>query len=315
MVHSMATDLLRLAGVAWIVASLAGSACGPVVRPDQPPREPGPVAKIEPLPTKKVRGRQLVLGEMCPQGAGGRPAVMPLVMRTVSWTDKAEEVGAAVERGSVPRFVVFGVDGKVAGHFDTLGLAEVGAPSFSVASGTYVGASPCTSDAGKGARVEDPKCALATGGCGLAIGELGRPDDPPETVTIATAGACLQGDAIAIDIDGDKVMEQFPLAGVLDGIRSPAKEWSAAPVVGAKCTPAFELFDLKIVPHLEPGKGSAAQHIVGLDVLGVADLDADGRNEVVLALKFPTVRTVVVYASTGSPQRLELVGEGQSFPR
>jgi hypothetical protein len=271
--------------------------------------------KVEPLPQKgkPVRGRQLVVGEMCPQGAGGRPAVLPLVMRTVSWTDTREEVEAAVERGSVPRFVVFGVDGKVAGKFDTLGLADIG--QLSVASGTYVGASPCTSDGGNSKRIEDPKCNAATAGCGLAVGELGRPDDPPDTVSIPTSGACLQGDAISVDIDGDKVMEQFPLSGVLDGIRSPAKEWSAAPVVGQKCTPLFSLFDIKIVPHLEPGKGSAAQHTVGVDVLAVADLDGDGRNEVVLAMKFPTVRTIVIYSAESSAQRLELVGEATSFPR
>jgi hypothetical protein len=271
--------------------------------------------KVEPLPQKgkPIRGRQLVVGEMCPQGAGGRPAVLPLVMRTVSWTDTEEEVDAAVERGSVPRFVVFGVDGKIAGKFDTLGLADIG--QLSVASGTYVGASPCTSDGGNGKRIDDPKCAAATSGCGLAVGELGRPDDPPDTTAIATSGACLQGDAISVDIDGDKVMEQFPLAGVLDGIRSPAKEWSAAPVVGQKCTPVFSLFDIKVVPQLEPGKGSAAQHTVGVDVLAIADLDGDGRNEIVLAMKFPTVRTIVIYSATESPQRLELVGEGTSFPR
>jgi hypothetical protein len=32
-----------------------------------------------------------------------------------------------------------------------------------------------------------------------------------------------------------------------------------------------------------------------------------------IALRFPTVRTVVVYSAIGSPQRLELVGEAQSF--
>src|SRR5688572_16005272 len=270
----VAIDLLRLAGVAWVVTLVA---CGPVVRPDKPPHEPGPVTRIEPLPSKvKVRGRQFVVGEMCPQGAGSRPAVAPLVMRTVSWTDNADEVQAAVERGSVPRFIVYGVDGKVAGKFDTLGLADI-APNQSVASGTYVGASACSADDGKGARIDDAKCAAATLGCGLAFGELSRPDDPPDMSNVATSGACLQDNALAIDIDGDKVMEQFPLANVLDGIRSPAKEWSAAPVVGAKCTPKFTVFDMKIKPHLEPGKGSAEQHIVGLDLLGVVDLDADGR--------------------------------------
>ncbi|HLL21613.1 MAG TPA: hypothetical protein VK427_05755, partial [Kofleriaceae bacterium] len=64
-----------------------------------------------------------------------------------------------------------------------------------------------------------------------------------------------------------------------------------------------------------PGKGNAAQHTVGVDVLGVADLDGDGRMEIVLAMKFPTARTIVVYTATSSPQRLELAGEGQSFRR
>jgi hypothetical protein len=278
-----------------------------------PPNEPGPV-KVEPLPQKKVRGRQVVIGEMCPQGAAGRPAIAPIIMRTVSWTDSAEEVASTVERGAVPRFLVFGVDGKTAGKFDTLGLAEI-APGQSVASGTYVGAGPCSADHGDGKRVDDPKCVAATQGCGLAVGELGRPDDPPDMSGVATSGACLQGDAIAVDIDGDKVMEQFPLSGVLDGVRSPAKEWSAAPVVGAKCTPSFELFDIKIVPQLEAGKGPNSAHNVGLEVLGVVDLDGDGRMELVLAFEFPTVRTIAIYAPTGSAQRLELVGEGQSFPR
>ena len=52
-----------------------------------------------------------------------------------------------------------------------------------------------------------------------------------------------------------------------------------------------------------------------LDVLGVVDLDGDGRKELVLALRFPTVRTIVVYTAPSSAQRLELAGEAQSFPR
>ena len=37
--------------------------------------------------TPSALGRQIMVGEMCPQGAGGRPAVTPLVMRGASWTD------------------------------------------------------------------------------------------------------------------------------------------------------------------------------------------------------------------------------------
>lgn len=49
--------------------------------------------------------------------------------------------------------------------------------------------------------------------------------------------------------------------------------------------------------------------------MGVVDLDGDGKQELVLALRFPTVRSIVVYGTTGIPQRLELLGEAAGFPR
>ena len=193
MLRSMPTDPTRGARVAWF-ALLVG--CGPTVRPGGPADEPTPVLKTHrPRPTS-AGGRQVMIGEMCPQGAAGRPAVMPLMIRTVAWTDKPEEVTNVVERGGVPRFSVYGVDGKVAGRFDTLGTADIGLPQ-PVASGTYVGALPCTADAGKGARTEDPRCGPATAGCGLAIAELARSDDPVTSSSFVTAGACVSGDALA----------------------------------------------------------------------------------------------------------------------
>jgi hypothetical protein len=305
MVHSMVTDR---DGVLRVASFLALIACSPSVRPPLPPAEPGPVVRNELRPKPTKGGRQVVIGEMCPQGAAGRPAVAPLVMRTVAWNDAAADVQNVVERGGVPRFTVFGIDGKVAGVFETVGLADVGLQQ-SVASGTYVGAPPCSADAGVGNRTEDPKCVPATGGCGVAVGELGRPDDPPASAVFQTGGACLSGDALAVDIDGDGVMESFPLVGVLDGVRSPAAEWTAAPTAGAACKPSFQLYNVRLGPPAEP------KQVVNLTLLGVVDVDGDGRKELVLALEFPTVRTIVVYTSTGSPQRLELAGEGTSFQK
>lgn len=255
-----------------------------------------------------------MLGEMCPTGAGGRPAVAPLVMRTVAWNDRAQEVQDVVERGGVPRFAVFGVDGKVAGTFETVGLAEIG-PGQAVASGTYVGAAPCTSDAGGGQRTEDTTCTASLAGCGMAVGELGRADDPPPIPAYVVGSACLSGDALAVDIDGDGVIESFPLSGVLDGVRSPAEEWTAAPTAGAACKPTFHVYDIQIAPPAEAGKRVDPKQVVSLDVLGVVDVDGDGRREVVLAFDFPTVRTIVVYTATGTPTKLELAGEGQPFQR
>jgi hypothetical protein len=255
---------------------------------------------------------------MCPQAAGGRPAIAPIVMRTATWIDAQAELAGIIERGSVPRFAVFGVDGKVAGVFDTLGLTDIGIPQ-QVATGTYVGAMPCTASAGGGERTAHPRCTAATGGCGIAVGELARYDDPPPLPAYPAGGACLAGDALAVDIDGDGVLEQFPLAGVLDGARGPADEWTASTVAGATCAPAsapaFSLYDVRLTPVAEPGKPIDPKHVVGLDVLAVADLDGDGRMELVLALKFPTVRTIAVYTAPDIAQRLELAGEGPSFPR
>ncbi len=310
---SMPTDRSAQQRVAWLALLIAQAGC-PALRPPAPPPEPGPVGKLEPLRRPVTNGRQVMVGEMCPQGAAGRPAVIPLMMRTMQWTDAPTEVSEVVERGSVPRWVVFGTDGKPAGAFETLGVADIGTPQ-QVAAGTYVGASPCTADAGGGQRIEDPGCVGATDGCGLAVGELTRPDDPPSTPVLAPGGACLSGDAIALDVDGDGVIESFPLASLLDSVRGPAQEWSAAPTAGAACKPTFKLFNIKLVRPPEPGKPVDQKSVVVLDVLGVVDLDGDARKELVIALRFPTVRTVVVYAASGSAQRLELAAEGTSFPR
>lgn len=320
MVRAMPRDRGRVPRVAWLVTI---AACAPTVKPPLPPPEPGPVARMEPAHPSVGPGRHVVVGEMCPQGAGGRPAVAPLVMRELSWSDNAQEIGSTVEQGSVPRFVVFGTDGKLAGAFDTLGLVDV-AGAGPVASGTYTGASPCTYDAGAKpaagqvvTRAEQPGCMAATGGCGLAVGDISRPDEPPDVPPFATGGACLSGDQLAVDIDGDGRIESFPLAGVLDGIRGPAQEWTASPTASptatATCKPQFQLYGIPLAATPDPGKSVDPKSTVTLDLLGVVDLDGDGRQELVLALRFATVRSIVVYTATASPERLELAGEGTPF--
>jgi hypothetical protein len=313
MVHPMATDRSTLPRVACLFAVLAQVSCGPRVQPDRPFPEEG-VTHRERGPTPARPGRQLVVGELCPQGAAGRPAVAPLLIRTTQWLDAASEVNGAVERGATRRFVAFGVDGKVAGVFDTVGLADI-ALGQSVASGTYVGGTPCSAEAGGNPRTDDPRCVAATGGCGLAVAELTRPDEPPEAPTYQTGGACVSGDALGVDIDGDGAVEWFPLAQVLDGIRAPASEWPALQGTRPACKPAFALYDVKLAPSAEPGKLPDARATVTFDLLGVVDLDGDGRQDLVIALRFPTVRTVVVYTASESTHRLELAGEAQSFQR
>lgn len=319
MVHAMARDHGSQLRVAWlgagVGAALAFLACRPQVRPDQPfPEEaevtPGARRPVGP-PSARAE-RQLVVGEMCPQGAAGRPAIAPLVMRALEWVDTPAELTNAVERGSTPRFSVFGSDGKVAGVFDTVGLADL-ALGQSVAAGTYVGAAPCSADAGGGQRTEDPACAAATRGCGLAVAELARPDDPPPNPVFATDGACATADALAVDVDHDGAVEWFPLAGILDSIRGPAQEWSASQNAKPACAPKFTQYGIVLAGAAEPGKPANPKAVVLLDLLGVVDLDGDGRSELVIALRFPAARTIVVYGAPRSPGRLELLGEAQSF--
>jgi hypothetical protein len=316
MVHAMAKDPGKLPRVAWFLAVVAVSgagSCGPRVQPDRPFPEEAVVHR-ERAPAPVRVGRQVIVGELCPQSAAGRPAVAPLLMHTTQWIDTASEVTSTVERGATPRFVAFGVDGKAAGVFDTVGLADI-TLGQSVAAGTYIGGAPCTSDAGQGQRTEEPRCIAATNGCGVAVAELTRPDDPPETPVFPTGGACVSGDALGVDVDGDGVVEWFPLGQALDGIRGPAQEWSASQSARPPCAPKFALYDVKLEPEAAPGKAPDSKAVVTLDLLGVIDLDGDGRKELVIALRFPMVRTVVVYSATSSPQRLELVGEAQSFQK
>jgi len=324
----MAYDRGACIGVAWLTLLFG---CGPSVKPGSVPAEPSPVSTPAPKLNVDPRGRQVVVGEMCPQAAGGRPAVAPLLMRGVAWNDTNADVVATVERGTVPRFVVFGVDGKPAGAFDTLGIVDI-APGQSVASGTYVGASPCTygvnakpNDGQMDTRGEDPKCGPATNGCGIAVGEISRTaDEPPPTAVFVTGGACMSGADLVVDIDGDGTSEAFTLAASLDGIRAPAAEWTAnAAAPTQPCTPTFQVYDQKLQPPARAatktptpkgvGPATGTDGVVTVDVLGVLDLDADGRKEVVLAMRFPSVRSIVVYTATESSQRLELAGEGQSF--
>jgi len=309
----MAKDRGRLPRVAWVLAVAAIAGCGPSIRPDLPFPEEKVAKPVRPPVPDKV-GRPVIVGELCPQGAAGRPAVAPLLMHTTQWIDAVNEVTDAVERGSAPRFLAYGTDGKTCGLFQTMGLADI-TLGQSVAAGSYGGGPPCSADGGPGKRIDDPACQRATHGCGLAVALLARPDDPPESPALSIGGACVSADgrALAVDVDGDGAIEWFPLTGVLDGIRGPAQEWSANQNMKPSCTPAFVTYDIKLAPEPEPGKPPDAKAVVMLDLLGVLDLDGDGRKELVIALRFPTVRTIVVYSAVHSPQRLELIGEAQSF--
>jgi hypothetical protein len=299
------------AAVAPIVVAAALAACGPAVRPEAVGVDPGPPP--EPMgPKRTAHGRSVLLGEMCPLAAAGRPGVAPLAVRGVEWSSDPAAVGEPIARTTVGKFAVLGYDGARAGVFESLGAADAGLPQ-DVAAGTYVGASPCTRDAGKGARAEDVGCNAATKGCGLALAEVGRGDDPPPA--LEPGGGCMAGDFLVVDVDADGRLEAFPITDFLDGVRAPVEEVSAAPVAPTStCAPRFSIYGLKLAPGIDPGAPVDPKYQVNLDVLGIADLDGDGRREVAIALRYPESRTVVLYSATRAAGRLDLVGESVSWP-
>lgn len=292
------------------VAALAGlvaAGCGPAVRPDAPdPAESAGVA-----PARRAVGpaaRSVVVGELCPAADGGRPAIDPLLLRGVGWSDRADDADEATAR-SVRRFAVFGPSGARAGVFEVLGLGDVGLGG-EVAIGSYLGRPPCAPASVEGGAPPDPACVAATGGCGLAVGLVDdRGPAEPDTARPAVGVACRAGDALLVDVDGDGAAEAFPLAAFVDPVRAPAAEVSAAPVVGAACDPAEPTLGITVRPPADAGQPDDPRYHVVLDLLGVLDLDGEGRHELVLAFRYPEGRTIAVYAAPQLPGRMELVGE------
>jgi hypothetical protein len=251
-----------------------------------------------------------VVGEMCPLLASGRPGVTALLLRGVQWIDEPTEVGNAISHGEATRFSVFGVDGKRAGVFEALGIADLGLPQ-TVAAGSYVGSGPCTRAGNQGVRLEDPQCQTATRGCGIAVASLGDAQHDGWK----PGGACISGEDLAVDIDGDGKAESFPVTGLLDGVRGPADTMDARAGATATCTASFTLFGVRIAPPAEAGKANDPRYLVLVDVLAVVDFDRDGRRELVLALRYPDSRSIVVYSATNAPTTLTLIGEASSWSR
>ncbi len=291
-------------GVLLVVPLVVAAGCGPKVRMNDEPvaaRSPGR-GRISAAPARAV-----LVGEMCPDGAAGRPGIAPLLVRAIGWSDDADDVGVQLERAA-RRFAVFGLDGARAGQFEVLGTADVGLPQ-DVAMGSYVGRGACTP---AGAEVEDAACVAATRGCGLAVasiepGVADRPD--AELPTLAVGTVCRSGDSLLIDVDGDGATESFPIAQFVDGLRAPAAEVLASPVVGVECAGRFATYGLAVNSSEEPGEPEDPRYTVTLDVLGVLDLDGDGRREVAVAFRYPEGRTVALYSALAMAGRLDLVGE------
>jgi hypothetical protein len=284
------------------------AACGPHVHPEANEPDSDAPAVVAPKHPTASPARNVLVGEMCPEGADGRPGVAPLFLRSVGWSADADDVGDALER-SAHAFAVLGVDGTRAGVFEVLGATDVGGDA-DVAIGSYSGRTPCAPKSDDGTALADDACTAATSGCAVAVASLDDASGDDEAPDVSTGGACVSGDAIQVDIDGDGAMESFPLAGFIDSVRAPAEEVLAAPQVGASCTPTFAVYGLAIVPEPEdPSAPDDPRYHVNIDLDGVVDLDGDGRQELIVSYRYEEGRTVVIYSAQQQAGRLELVGE------
>ena len=149
-----------------------------------------------------------------------------------------------------------------------------------------------------------PWIALAPISNGGAFAALEAPD-------VLVGGACVAGNGVVVDIDGDGTAELFPLTSFLDDSRAPADEITAAAVAPA-CTPTFSRYGMALAVDAAVGD---PRHKVTLDVLGVLDVDGDTRVELVIGLRYAERRTIAVYSAIDSPARLTLIGETEPWPK
>lgn len=305
---------VALAGLIPLVAVLA--ACGPRVQPAGPgPGPAGGETKPAPAPARAqpaVRPpvREVLIGEMCPRSADGRPAVKPLFMRGVGWSDAAEDVSTPIERRAAQQFSVLAWDGRRAGVFSVAGIADVGEETAAV--GAYAGNSPCARPRDAGDAGYHPDCVTAQNHCGLAVAllERGGADEQPfeedaDPLSLPAAGACVAKGMLLVDIDGDGSEEAFTAEEFVNPVRAPAEEVLAVPRGSETCAPTFAIHHA--VPPSDP------KHWRGLDVAGVLDLDGDGRRELILIYQYATRRTWAIYSATSTAGRLDLVGEAEPW--
>jgi hypothetical protein len=312
----MTLDARAASSVAWRIAVMSAiglAGCPRTTPPEAPGTEPTPPV-MDRKPAMARGGQAALLGELCVGGAGGRPGIAPLAGRMVSWTSDPAELAVPLSRGQTGAFAVLGVDGRRVGVFTAIGMAELTA-SASVAMGSYAGGSPCAPPAAGGAApVDDPACVAATAGCGLALAPVSTGGafaalEPPD---VTVGGACTSGDVVVIDVDGDGTPEAFPLTSFLDGSRAPAEEITAAAVAPAACKPSFTRYGLAVAIDAAIAD---PRHKVTIDILGVLDVDGDGRHEVVVGLRYAERRTIAVYSAVDSAARLSLIGETEPWPK
>jgi hypothetical protein len=230
----------------------------PKVEPPPPPVEPPP-------PLHAEKGRSRLVGLMCPRGAVGRPALAALAEREPrAWIHDPAALRRAIALLRTPEVAVLGFDGHRAGWFTLAGLVESPfAPAAAI--GAYAGSLPCADE------LTASLCQAVSQNCGVAIGSPDGDDPTP----VMRPGACVDGKDLVVDVDGDGRPEAFDV----QALARLEEEVTGGPA-RAPCETHFSL---------------AAGH--NLDILAVADLDGDGRVEIVVSRRGDPIRKVALYTA------------------
>lgn len=257
-----------------------------------PPRGTAPAETPAPPPPQAQAARDVAIGALCPNLSNGRPGVRLIAARkSLGWTEDPAELEELLRRQRIEGFTVLGATGARIGTFTAVGAdSESQTPT---AVGGYAGAAPCDG-APKG-------CGALTDGCALAVALVTRPGEG-EAPKVRAGGACVDKGLVYADLDGDGNTIAFPASAFVDESRAPAEEVIGQPA-GAPCTPSFQ--GAEIENAMKDPKA-----FQGADIVAVADLDDDGRLELVVVLRYGDRRTWAIFGPGQTERQLLQYAEG-----